>query len=411
MASGWFLFVCSHVFLLVLSVSVVMCCASAKCIFLFQVSYGSHRRQPRPAPPVQVMVSHPDIEDEDNDSKPSDEDSSDLPSTSPSNKKAVLALHTRLAEVFPASFHVKDPALPYWESTSEPPFPLLCIDPDNEGTWIMPPLTHPDDSYGYWKSEEKIRLPPSKTSLMPHGSARKTHKRPTFFHFADENLKDLFEAPPRDKVFLSPAVFDRTYVSVKSSSHALLDTHLRTSLLEQYTVDAYMRLFMDLSNCAAGFSSSVSPSEAVSLLPEVARQAALANARLGQSLTAAYVGNTVALRDFVLNGFSVPGQTLDYLRGGDFGTKSLFGPLPEHFSTLLESSNRADLRCKSVFTRPSPASTTPAATSSVSQKRPAPARGYPRAKRTPPPAPRPSRGRGKRFQRGPASRRSRLGRS
>ena len=54
----------------------------------------------------------------------------------------------------------------------------------------------------------------------------------------------------------------------------------------------------------------------------------MANARSGQSLGAGYVGNIVALRNMVLGRFTVPGRTMEVLRGGDFTSDTLFAPLP-----------------------------------------------------------------------------------
>ena len=185
------------------------------------------------------------------------------------------------------------------------------------------------------------------------------------------------------------------------------------SLQENFTTDAYMRILVDLSNCAAGTSTSVSPSEALSLIPEVARQAALANARLEQSLTAAYVGNIVALRDVVISKFVVPVRTLEMLRGGDFSTDMLFGPLPEHFANLLDASHGSLYRCKSKYAGAAYAPQTPRSTStpSLAGKRPGSSRGLPRAKRTHAPVTQAPRGRGLPFHRRSASRRSRFGRS
>ena len=376
-----------------------------------------------------------DLDDERDDhagrsgSPPLEGDAPDPPSATSTKRKVVLALHSRLAELFPNSFHYKETNLPYWESSSEKPFPLLCVNPELEGTWLRPPPCVEDDYYGYWKSDTNLKLPPSKSSLAPPRSLKPQLRRPAYFHLPDVELQALLEAPTRDKIFLPPNIFDRTSVSVKSSPLALLDAHLRTSLLESFTTESYMRILVELANCAAGTAEApvVGPSEAVSLLPEVSRQAAEANARSQQSLTAAFVTDTVALRDYVLNNFVVNERTLGYLRGGDFSTRSLFGPLPEHFSTLLDSPHNGELRCSSksasfTYATPTTAASSYASTSynasvhrpstsSTAQKRSASSRGNPKAKRTSAPVSRPPKGRGKRFQRGSAGRRSGPGRS
>ena len=363
-----------------------------------------------------------------------DDDAPEPPSAAASKRKLVLALHTRLAELFPDSFHYKETHLPYWESSSDAPFPLLCVDPDLEGTWLRPPPSVEDEFYGHWETNNKLKLPPAKSSLVPPQSGKQQLRRPAYFHVPDVELKSLLEAPPRDKVFLPPNLFDRSSVSVKSSPIALLDAHLRTSLLESYTAESYMKILVELSNCAAGTSRDssahntpvVGASEAVSMLPEVARQAAEATARSQQSLSAAFVTGTIALREYVLHNFEVDSRTLMYLRGGDFATASLFGPLPEHFSTLLDSPHNGDLRCTSKSSGSSFASqstssfastsfNTPThrpATSMPPQKRTAAARGLPnKSRRVSAPVSRPPKGRGKPFRKGSAGRRSGPGRS
>ena len=388
------------------------CSACAKCFLIFQVPAAPRILPARPAPPVDEAADGREEDREDHADR--DEDNADPPAVSAAKKKVILALHSRLAELMPDAFHYKETNLPYWESASETPFPLLRVDPDLEGTWLRPPLSHPDDEYGHWIPDDKMKLPPAMTRLVPKGSDRQTLKRPSYYHVSDESLKDMLEAPTRDKIFLPPNMFDRNSVSVKSSPLTLLDSHLRTSLLEFYTTESYMRILVELTNCAAGTSTTVSPSEAVSLMPEVARQAAQSHARSDQSLSAAYVGTTVALRDYVLNTFTVPPRSIDYLRGGDFSTKSLFGPIPEHFATLLDSAQGDMYRCTSYTGTSSATTTTSTRTSfatSMPRKRAAPSRRYHAPKRTPPPVSNPPRGRGRGFRRRSAGRRSRLGRS
>ena len=356
-----------------------------------------------------VPENVPEIAQEDRPCDPSNlEDSA----TTTARHKVLLALHTRLAEIYPQDFHFKGTNSEFWDSASKAPLPELRVDPDLQGTWLRPP-PGPDDEFGYWKTSEKIKLPPSKTSLTPAGSERKQLQRPKFFHVPDVNLHELLKAPVREKVFLPPNLFDKSSVPIKSSPHCLLDAHIRTSLLENFTTEAYLRILVDLTNCAAGTSSTVTSSEAVSLLPEVTRQAAQANARQQQSSSAAYVGNTLALRDSVLASFKVPPRTVEYLRGGDFACSSLFAPVPESFNSLLDSAHGYEFRCtsKSPEERTGSYGTPSAATSANYRKRPASGRGYPHPKRTPPPASKPPKGRGKPFPKGSAGRRSKPGRS
>ena len=157
-----------------------------------------------------------------------------------------------------------------------------------------------------------------------------------------------------DKVHLDLKAFDVADVSVRNAPQAALDVHLRRATLETFTTDAYLQLLFELSECISGASQTVSQLEAIELLSGVVRQAAMANARTGQSLSAGYVGNMVALRDSVLGRFTVPKRTREILRGGDFTGDSLFAPLPESFSSLLDTVSGAELRCTSGSARPKP---------------------------------------------------------
>ena len=199
-----------------------------------------------------------------------------------------------------------------------------------------------------------------------------------------------FKAPTLQSVSLNLQVFDKGEVSVGSSPLAMLEAHLRASLLECWTTDAYLQIVHELSKCAAGLSDSVPQAEALELLPEVVRQTAMANARSGQSLGAGYVGNVVALRDVVLDRFRAEERTLNTLRGGDFTGPSLFGPLPESFASLLDTPQGSKLRCSSKASgsrAPSSRPPAPVVPSPVSGfKRPGPSVGPSSGAKRPKPA-------------------------
>ena len=184
---------------------------------------------------------------------------------------------------------------------------------------------------------------------------------------ADDVLHCKFRAPSLGSVPLDLQVFDKGGASVGSSPLALLESHFRVSLLESYMTDAYLRIALDLAKCATGTSIVVPPAVALELLPGVVVQSAMANSRCGQSLSAGYVGNVVALRDVVLDRFTTDECTTNVLRGGDFSGPSLFGPLPESFSALLDTPHgAAKLRCRSKPSASKPQNRRNAASASAS---------------------------------------------
>ena len=165
-------------------------------------------------------------------------------------QRALLALHTRLAGFFPDEFHLQEKLLPYYESSADAsPKPLLYLDPVLEGTWLRPPALY-QDTFGHWTAAAK--LPPGKKMLNPPSSELKQIARSPYFYVPDEGLRRLFEAHMRNKEYLPLGVFDTASVSVKSSPHALLDFHLRHALFERFATDAYMRILVELAQCAAG---------------------------------------------------------------------------------------------------------------------------------------------------------------
>ena len=260
--------------------------------------------------------------------------------------KVVLDLHTSLNSHFPSLFHHDMVDVPYYEE-QPPAAPLLVIDPDLSKTWLRPP-PKAGDTHGYWSPDDQgCKLPPNRSHLYPPTASAKPLSRAPYYHVMDEDLRRKFKASTMGSVSLDLLVFDKGESSVGSSPLALLESHLRVSLLECYTSDAYLRIVYELARCAAGTSSSVSREDALDLLPKVVRQSAMANSRCGQSLAAGYVGNVVALRDVVLDRFTTEQRTTNVLRGGDFSGPSLFGPLPESFASLLDTPQGAGYRCRS----------------------------------------------------------------
>ena len=277
-----------------------------------------------------------------------------------SRNKVVLDLHTRLSPFFPSHFHQDEVAVPYYEE-QPPRASLLVIDPDLSRSWFCPPLSVPTDTHGYWKPSERVKLPPNRSKLFPPNPKVKPLGRAPHYYVADEALREKFQAPTLGSVSLDPQVFDKGEVSVGTSPLALLEAHMRASLLESYTTEAYLQIVFELSKCAAGTSDVVPQVEALELLPQVVKQCAMASARTSQSLAAGYVGNVIALRDLVLDRFTTQPRTINVLRGGHFLGPSLFGPLPESFSALLDTPQGAKYRCSSVAPRSkAPARSTPA---------------------------------------------------
>ena len=307
--------------------------------------------------------------------------------------KVVLDLHTKLYPHFSALFHRNEVTVD-WHQDRPPAEPLLLIDPVLARTWLRPPVTCPTDTHGYWDpSVVNGKLPPNRSRLYPPTTRSKPGHRAPYYHVQDDDLREMFKANIPGTVTLDLHVFDIGEISVSSSPLAMMEAHFRASLLESYTTDSYLFIVNELTKCIVGSSDLMTPVEAMELLPEVVRQSAQANSRSGQALAAGYVCNVVALRDLVLSRFSTQQRTINILRGGDFTGPSLFGPLPESFSALLDAPQGAKFRCSTKSSSKAPQRTSVSAAPAV-QKRPVSAAPAPAAKRqktAPPAAPIPAK--------------------
>ena len=281
------------------------------------------------------------------DSRSLEEETPETRSASAKQLKETRLLHDALSSFFPSSFDHKDVQTPYYESHEDSSaHALLKIEPDITNTWFCPTPRYATDTIGYWP--EAAKLPPGKRCLLPPDSKKTAPPRAPSYTVVDTELRKMLEAPQMDKVFLEPLVFETTTTSVRKSPHALLDSHLRTGLLEHYTTDAYLRIILDLTKCLSGKSTTVPHDEALDLLPRVVKQAARSNSRAGYSQVAAYTCNKIALRDQVLHQFKEPNpRTGEVLRGSNLLGERLFGPIPESFTAVLNSDQGRGLRCVS----------------------------------------------------------------
>ena len=279
--------------------------------------------------------------------------------------KVVLDLHARFSTHFPSHFHHHVVDVPYYED-QPPAASLLVLDPDLDLSWLRPD-PGANNTHGYWNPSSELKLPPNRSHLFPPGARGKPLSRAPYYYVADDDLRRKFKVPTLGSVPLDLQVFDKGEASVGSSPLALLESHLRVSMLENYTTDEYLRIALVLAKCATGASDVVPQAVALELLPGVVVQSAMANSRCGQSLSAGYVGNVVALRDVVLDRFTTDERTTNVLRGGDFSGPSLFGPLPESFSALLDTPHgAAKLRCRSKPSASKPQNRRAAASASAS---------------------------------------------
>lgn len=220
--------------------------------------------------------------------------------------------------------------------------------PDLKGSWFDPPdKDDHQDSTTYWNANTKF---PRKARLTPLDYHLKAPPRCPYYHIENKELKRLLEAPIFKSIDLDHAAFESSACDVSNSNLSNLDSMLRSSLLDNFTLDEYLKLIIELIPKIAEEHSESSDDNLVSLdvLMRVVVLAAESNQRSGQAQIGSFIANKVALRDLILNKFSTPSISRNILRGSSFLSDKLFGNLPESYKTSLKQSGN-NLRCKTRY--------------------------------------------------------------
>ena len=257
--------------------------------------------------------------------------------------------------------------------------PQLKIDPKITGSWYDP--SHKEDvsdTISYWPNGTKF---PTLTRVNPVGYKLKAPPRNPYTHIVNEDLRRLLTAPSFTSVSLDHLAFPISSIDLSSNVHSRLDSFLRQSLLDTYTIESYVKLIVELLPPIAG--GDLSPEDRMKSMMEVLKLVVLiaeGSQRSGQSQLAAFVTNKLALRDVVLGKFTCQPTSKHILRGSSFLSPNLFGPLPESFKTSLQHNSETNLRLvqKSASTT---STTSTTKTASQPRKRPANFRSYINPKR------------------------------
>ena len=288
--------------------------------------------------------------------------------------------HTLLSELFPENFMTKERIVPYYKNPQSedaralfrdtPQNPMLKIEPDVRGSWFDPTdKEDPTDTTAYWGSKTKF---PCKTHITPENYQLKAPSRNPFIHVVDDNLRLLLEAPVLNSISLDHSAFNVSSLDMSNNPHTKLDSLLRLSMLDNFTVDEYLKLMIELVSKLS--QEDTSREDGLHLLDGLMRIAVLmaeCNQRSGQSQLAAYVANKLALRDVVLGKFSCQNASRNILCGSSFLSPNLFGPLPESFKNSLKLSTSAELRFTLKTGNSRSGSTTTPKTAPRTSKRPA----------------------------------------
>ena len=220
------------------------------------------------------------------------------------------------------------------------------INPNLSGTWLDPPHKKaPTDSTTYWEHGTSF---PKKTQIAPKvfkDSHMKAPPRISYYTIVDESLRGLLEAPGFKSVHLDQDAFNHASLDVSSSPHTNLDSLIRLSMLDSFTMEEFLSMAIDLT-CKAS-SQDFTEEDRIAhqdLLLRVLVYASECSHRSTQAQLAAFVANKLALRDTVLTKFSAQSSSREILRGTSFLSPELFGPLPESFKASLMSAHSKEHR-------------------------------------------------------------------
>ena len=213
--------------------------------------------------------------------------------------------------------------------------------------------------------------------MTPPEYLLKAPPRAPFYFIEDPNLKLLLEAPILKSIDLDHSAFDSSACDVSNSTFTNLDAMLRAALFDNFTLDEYLKLIMELIPKVSEehLTSTDEPLNSLELLMRVVVLAAECNQRSGQAITGTFIANKLALRDYVFNKFVTPSVSRNILRGSNFLSDKLFGNLPESYKNSLKQATGTQLRCKTkTYTPTSSFSTSTISSpsnSSPAEKRPA----------------------------------------
>ena len=230
--------------------------------------------------------------------------------------------------------------------------PLLKIDPKIKHSWFDPPCKDKvTDTASYWPPGTKF---PSRSNPLPHKYPYKITSRPKDLSISNTNLKKLLEGPQLDSITLDHSTFDPSTVSVKDSVHPKIDSFQRAGLYDGFYSGELLDLMLSLVPIIYGeifaFTQQEVELPSMCLLEQLICQTTFSNERSVHNHSAGFLTNRLALRDLVLDKYKAPASTVNILRGSDFASDHLFGPMPESFKESLNSYQGKNLTATKKYT-------------------------------------------------------------
>ena len=295
-------------------------------------------------------------------------------------------LFQNLSSKFPDKFQIRNLEGPYYEARHREAggmdnnVPSLLIKPVLTGSWLDPPFkAYPNDIVKFW--DDSITFP-TKSHVNPKEYRFAAKKACPYVSFEDEALGAFIKGQPFKKISLDTAAFDVSSVELSNAPSSKIDALLRPALRDSFVNDEILQMLLGLVGSLEPFLRGDDESSRIlDLIFSCLETTAENNQRSGQAILASIVTNRLSMRDSVLRRFQVPKYTKTILKGSDFKSDKLFGPLPESFKASLLTHTGKALRCTTKKRFPSSFNSSSSVYPSTSSKRPS-FSSTPAAKRT-----------------------------
>lgn len=233
----------------------------------------------------------------------------------------------------------------------------LVLSTDLTTTWLQEPLKGEPDGEGFWSKDNLSAL--NKASCIPKEFSKAIPKRLPF-KFELKNAEKYFTAPvlaeSGKNVTLPSIIFALDTVKMPLSDNHRFEYYGRQSVFESEIthnlLDLNSDIILSISEAFNSLDLSSVNQEIVSTLNEsfvnladTNRLAIQSNYRAKAYAIASCTKAKLNLRDSVLKKFKGDNSTKEALRGSNFFTNSLFGPLPKSLMEKLDSySNRSEAK-------------------------------------------------------------------
>ena len=251
----------------------------------------------------------------------------------------------------------------------------LLVNPILDQTWFDPNhCVNRSDKTKIWKPKTEF---PKVGSPYAPGCTNKPGSRPKDIYVVNDNLRELLNAKKIGEVNLDPKIFPMRKNDCNITNHPFttVDALIRAALYDSYVTDEFINILMDLiDGIIDSYASSVPNLDLgpLNFVIKVLSSTSFSNQRSIANISAAFVSNKLALRNYVLNRFFIPPYTAEILKNSNFACEGVFGEFPESFKQCMESYVGPKLAAKSKNSGQFSQTSSSFIPSSSGYKRPAP---------------------------------------